>query len=434
MNKGNTSTLVNGLLAKLPIESRNVGFVTVQIIVIDFMALVRKLPLKKMNIITYGGFAECLRSNIINYAAGSSRIDIIFDVYNKDSIKDGERLSRGSASGITVAIRNDAQTLPEDMGLFWSSADNKVQLQHYFYKWMILNFVSEKDVFFGGVNNVYYCIKLVSGQTSTCTELNSVQEEADDRMMFHITHGCNNGIESVRVVSPDSDVFCSLVYHFKHTWSLNELYMRLGRGRTKRTVAIHSVVQKVDEIIVSNLPAIHALSGCDTTSKVGLKLACLNKPVDLSLIHNFGKNHLDLDMIVNAEKFLLQCFNKQRDAATFDDYRHEQYYDSTDFNKLVCCTSTIHEHIKRAYFQSMLWYTAAESSQTYPDPTNYGYERNAGSLIPVIISGDNIPNDLPPPCTCTTCARRTCLCRINQWNCSKFCKCSGGHNCKNPHN
>lgn len=51
-------------------------------IVIDFMALVRKLPLKKMNLGTYGDLADCLRNNIMNYAIGSSRINIIFDVYS----------------------------------------------------------------------------------------------------------------------------------------------------------------------------------------------------------------------------------------------------------------------------------------------------------------------------------------------------------------
>lgn len=140
--------------------------------VIYFMR-VRKLPLKKMNLITYGGLAECLRNNIINYATGSSRIDIIFDVYKKYSIKDGERLSRGSASGITVVIRNDA--LREDMKLFWSSVDNKVQLQHYFCKWLMINFKSDKEVSFGGVKNVH-CTTLVCGQTSRCTELNSVKK------------------------------------------------------------------------------------------------------------------------------------------------------------------------------------------------------------------------------------------------------------------
>ena len=286
---------------------------------------------------------------------------------------------------------------------------------------MVLNYESDKEVYFGGVENEYG-IKLECGQKTNSPDLNSTQEEADDRINFHITHGYNNSIKSVHVISPDSDVFCSLVYHFKHTWHLNELFMRLGQGRTRRTVAIHTIVQGLDEILVANLPAIHALSGCDTTSRVGPKLACINKTVELSNVDDFGRSPLNEEMITNAERFLLQCLKKQRDVLTFDDYRYEQYYDSVDFNKLVCCSSTIREHIKRAYYQSMLWYTAANPPTSFPDPINYGYQRKQETLTPVIISGDNRPSDLPPPCTCKTCSRQTCVCRLNNWSCSKFCK------------
>ena len=127
----------------------------------------------------------------------------------------------------------------------------------------------------------------------------------------------------------------------------------------------------MDDVLVLHLPAIHALSGCDTTSKVGPKLACINKSIDLSCISGFGRNPLDHEMMENAEKFLLQCLKKQRDVVTFDDYRYNQYYDSVDFNNLVCCSSTIHEHIKRAYYQSILWYTAADPPVTYLDPIDY---------------------------------------------------------------
>ena len=74
--------------------------------------------------------------------------------------------------------------------------------------------------------------------------------------------------------------------------------MRLGRGRTKGTAANHTVVHSIENSLVFNLPAVHALRGCDTTSKVGSKLtvhAC--KSVDLSNISGFGKDPLDQEMI-----------------------------------------------------------------------------------------------------------------------------------------
>ena len=70
----------------------------------------------------------------------------------------------------------------------------------------------------------------------------------------------------------------------------------------------------MDSNLVVSLPAIHALSGCDTTSRVGPKLACINRTLDLSLINGFGVEPMNLAMIKNAERFLLQSFKKQLDA------------------------------------------------------------------------------------------------------------------------
>ena len=65
-------------------------------------------------------------------------------------------------------------------------------------------------------------------------------------------------------------------------------------------------------------------------------------------------------MINRAEQFLLSAL-KKTDCSTFDEYRWEQYHNSNkelNFNQLVCCSSTIQEHNKRAYLQSRIWYQA----------------------------------------------------------------------------
>ena len=42
----------------------------------------------------------------------------------------------------------------------------------------------------------------------------------------------------------------------------------------------------------------------------------------------------------------------------------------------------------------MLWYSATDPPATYPNPTNYGYERKLGFLAPVIIPYDFMTTDL----------------------------------------
>ena len=69
------------------------------------------------------------------------------------------------------------------------------------------------------------------------------------------------------------------------------------------------------------------------------------------------------------------------------------------FTKLVCCSSAIIEHIKRAYYQCPLWYSAPNAQNVYHDPANYGYKVNENSkLILLIITRESKPNDLTDPC------------------------------------
>ena len=82
---------------------------------------------------------------------------------------------------------------------------------------MLQNVVSEKEIIFGGVNGGE-CRKLLAGIESEITELSSNQEEADDRIMFHINDGVvKHGVQSVLVDSPDTDVFVNLIFHFHKT-------------------------------------------------------------------------------------------------------------------------------------------------------------------------------------------------------------------------
>ncbi|KAG1659915.1 Dual 3',5'-cyclic-AMP and -GMP phosphodiesterase 11 [Nymphon striatum] len=304
-----------------------------------------------------------------------------------------ERAQRSSSEEITITIRSDNQKLPVNLDMFWSSMLNKVRLQEYVFKWMLQNVKSDKEIFFGGVYGGE-CKKLLAGNETQIAELSSNQEEADDRIMFHINDGVvKHRVQSALVDSPDTDVFVNLIFHFNTTWQLQKLYVKLGNRKTKKTVPVHLLVDQLDNGLVSCLPAIHALSGCDSTSKVGPKLSGLKASIDLSLLEGFGVKELSPQITSNAEKFLVSGL-KKTDCSTFDEYRWEQYHNSKkelDFNQLVCCSSTIREHIKRAYLQCKMWLQAPTPAVTKPDPLQYGYEATDVGITPVILPQEVIP-------------------------------------------
>ena len=85
------------------------------------------------------------------------------------------------------------------------------------------NIQSENEIVFVGVYGGE-CRKLLAGNETKITELSSIQEEADDRIMFHINDGVvKHGVQSVLVVSPDTDVFINLLFHFKENLGLPKI-------------------------------------------------------------------------------------------------------------------------------------------------------------------------------------------------------------------
>ena len=125
---------------------------------------------------------------------------------------------------------------------------------------------------------------------------------------------------------------------------LKHLFIKLGAcRRTRRIVPIHSLTEVISDQLVRTLPAIHALTGCDTTSKVGSKTGVLKKSLDLELLELFGQNDISDQMIRGAERFLLQLLGNE-DLKTFDIHRHQQFYDSKKnltLQKIVCCSMFI---------------------------------------------------------------------------------------------
>ena len=76
-------------------------------IIIDFMALVSKIPLKKLvpPVKTFYDFAIALTSMVTKAGHNCDEIHIVFDHYREDSIKNSERKRRGKSKETVVLTR-----------------------------------------------------------------------------------------------------------------------------------------------------------------------------------------------------------------------------------------------------------------------------------------------------------------------------------------
>ena len=175
--------------------------------------------------------------------------------------------------------------------------------------------------------------------------------------MYHLNHAVKcDLVEVAHVLTGDTDIFVNLMYHFSN-WSEYEL-SEIWCHHMNKMLPIHGAVHNLPQSVIKSLPAIHALSGCDTTSKVGTKLQAFKAAhkTEYASLDQFGLSHLDEQMYETAEHFLLECLTRQqnREVDTFDELRFSHKY-RLDLEKFPCTSRSIRMHIKKAYYQCSLW-------------------------------------------------------------------------------
>ena len=197
----------------------------------------------------------------------------------KNSINTSERRRRTTGEGMKTIISDFGQLLPVVIDRFWSVSKNKTALQQFFTKWVLNKVKSEqfdKPLFWGDSHkeNNAMCVSFVNGLVSVERLLKCTHEEADDRILFHANHTIKIGnYGTVVIASPDTDIFVSSLHHFCKLkyFDIEELWFVSGRGNSRTFFSIHDLTNDLDSDLLKVLPAIHALTGCDTASKVGTK-------------------------------------------------------------------------------------------------------------------------------------------------------------------
>ena len=193
-------------------------------LIIDFMAYCRKVPVKKLQLKTYADFARHLWGTFQRLSTSSQRIDIIFDLYLDQSIKEGER-NRRNQGFVETTIKQLNLTLPIDMDKFWDSASNKMQLEQIFIEWIMTSYKGSIPWFLEGAHkgDITSCVMISNGEVSFQPILRCDHEEADDRILFHANHAIKvNDFKKIIIASPDTDVFVNVIHHFS-SWIFSDI-------------------------------------------------------------------------------------------------------------------------------------------------------------------------------------------------------------------
>ena len=125
-------------------------------------------------------------------------------------------------------------------------------------------------------------------------------------------------------------MYTSLLYHHEFIWRKTGL-QQIWQQHSEEVSPVHNT--GLSHEVIRILPAVHPLTGSDTTSKVSTKQKAFKIAKDeifLDSLATFGEDIISGDKMVAAECFLVRCL-ATADAKTissFDGLRHFNFYKS----------------------------------------------------------------------------------------------------------
>ena len=348
---------------------------------------------------------------------------VIFDGYgNEPSIKDHEHVRKAKLFSPDLAIE-------ESMPAYRNQA-----------------------AFFANKQNKRFFIQLLSAhlRANQCFVCEAVDDADTVIAQCALTRALNK--ERVVVVADDTDVLALLVYHYNRE-TMDEIYMMSEIARTKsprRSVIPISLVSKsIGQKCVRQLLAVHALSGCDTTSalhgrgKASVYRKIAQSPDTLPLTDILGSVNAAEEDVVQADMKLLVMVYGGKPNESLNHLRYITYMNMIANSKTTPCPERLPPtetaarfHLLRVHLQTVQWQTLMSVRL---DAEKWGWVNKGDIYVPIATTLLPAPEEwlsiIRCQCKLTTnnasCSSRLCSCRKHGLNCVAACKNCFGEQCSN---
>ena len=185
------------------------------------------------------------------------RVDVVFDQYLPNSLKQSTRDKRGS--GVRSRI-SETTKMPSNWQQFLRVNENKVDLFHFLTDLPFTDIGNRTLLMTYDQSIVHFGVAVDTDDISPCAH-----EEANTRLILHCFHAGKCGHRHIIIRTVDTDVVVLAVTFFDRML-LTELWVHFGVGRNTRVIAVHDVVRLIGTPRCCALPLFHAFSGCDTVS------------------------------------------------------------------------------------------------------------------------------------------------------------------------
>ena len=352
----------------------------------DGMVLLQKLP---PTLRTFGELSDYLLKKILHSCSPVNFF--VTDFYLEDSVKSMERDRRSAAGSLRVKVMRRDQAVPKQFSRFLRNSENKLDLLDFLSKDWSTNLrhcevLDGKELYFT-IRDQAICISSIQGRllNTPAPELASKQEEADTKMFLCAAFASSLGFPSVNIVTVDSDVAVLSLYYQQRLDV--EIYLQMGTGVREKIYKVFS--NDLSDDVLKSLPAIHALSGCDSTSAlVGIgKVKMFNTVCkEESFLDAAGLLGDDETVTENVFEILEELFCRLYGFKNQVNINHCRYEAITrkkkmpDPEKIPPTRDALRLHIIRCNYQVYEWKKAIDCEHIPNDPEGCGWEKSDNRL------------------------------------------------------
>ena len=428
MKKTNKAVLSKHLETKvLPVEEVPHQSATI----IDAMGLIQKLHGENR---TFNELSDHIFAQMIHSSGGSERIDVVFDVYQDQSIKAAERANRRSEDGVAFK-----QIMPGHKIQNWRRLLACTESKNKLTSFLAENWKDQQKREKLG-NRVMFvtcgdlCLKLTHDSWQEVDELKSSHEEADTRLLLHAKHAADS-YPALICVSEDTDVF---IICLALSGDINsKIFIRRGHKSSVRLVDITKLASALGRDVCTALLGLHPWTGCDTVSSFAgqgklkaLKILLRDEKFKEAFASLGNSWDISNELFNVIQDFTCQIYCRNTKISKVNELRYQMFRSRSgeiESGQLPPCEDALRQHTLRANYQAAIWRRSLMNSPDIPNPISGHGWASSENNIPVIrwMTGSPAPEVVISllSCKCSrSCRPSDCTCIINGLKCTEACK------------
>lgn len=360
----------------------------------------------------------------------AERVDVVWDVYIPDSLKNTTRQKRGNGVRRRVA---PTTVIPKNWKDFLRVDENKTELFEFLSKHIISRqHIVEGKTIYATVGKQVVCSQ---DDADLSTLSPCFHEEADTRLLLHVADAAKKGCTTACVRTVDTDVVVLSIATFSKL-KLDELWVAFGTGPSFRYIPIHKLAVAMDPRMCANLHVFHAFTGCDTVSSFGgrgKKTAWETWKVFPEVTEAFEdllimRDDISDKTMSTLERFVVLLYDRTSDVIEVNKARNQLFTKkSRTLDNIPPTQAALKQHIKRASYQANCWNQPLIADPKLPSPIDWGWRKESTEWQPLWTTLQEASQSCYEliHCGCKKGCTGRCKCKKAALKCTALCFCSG---------